>query len=183
MAGPDVLSFYAILGVAKDASLDVLKARFREAARQVHPDRSDRGNGSAAGGVPGDEAFIAVRRAFEVLSDPAARRKYDAELAAAEMKDGHVHDTIDLDDMTYVEEMDAYEGPCRCGDLLRVTTSQLELGEDLMECPSCSLQVQVLYEEEEEESADATEENQKSEARKDAPGNQEGAAGVPCGTG
>lgn len=57
---------YAILGVAPDAAPDEIKAAFRAAAKASHPD---------AGGTV--EAFVRVRRAYFVLSDPDRRRRYD----------------------------------------------------------------------------------------------------------
>lgn len=59
--------FYAALGVAPEDDGKALKRAYRAKARETHPD---------AGGT--DEAFALVARAYEVLSDPAERRRYDA---------------------------------------------------------------------------------------------------------
>lgn len=58
--------FYALLGVGTDASQEEIKRAYRRKARSLHPD---------AGGD--EEAFKEVTRAFEVLSDPERRRRYD----------------------------------------------------------------------------------------------------------
>ncbi len=61
---------YDVLGVAKDASPQDIKKAFRVKARECHPD--------VAGNDPGKaEAFKRLREAYEVLSDPAARSRYD----------------------------------------------------------------------------------------------------------
>ncbi|MFN7143004.1 MAG: DnaJ domain-containing protein, partial [Myxococcota bacterium] len=61
---------YDVLGVAKDASPQDIKKAFRVRARECHPD--------VAGGDPEKaEAFKRLREAYEVLSDPAERARYD----------------------------------------------------------------------------------------------------------
>lgn len=57
---------YAILEVSSDASQEELKRAYRQKARECHPD---------AGGT--EEDFKAVTHAYEVLSDPQKRRRYD----------------------------------------------------------------------------------------------------------
>ena len=63
-------SYYQVLGIGKDASDKDVKAAFRRLARRHHPDLN-----------PGDEAaereFKRINEAYEVLSDPESRRKYD----------------------------------------------------------------------------------------------------------
>jgi curved DNA-binding protein CbpA len=65
-------SLYEIIGVERTATDDAIRAAFRSLARQHHPD------------VGGDAArFTEIARAYEVLSDPAKRSAYDAELDGA----------------------------------------------------------------------------------------------------
>ena len=63
--------YYAILGVPPDATVTVIKKAYRKLARQHHPDTN-----------PGDqeavERFKAITEAYEVLTDPARRKAYDA---------------------------------------------------------------------------------------------------------
>lgn len=62
--------YYAILGVSSDATGEEIKKAFRRLARETHPDAN-----------PGDEAaearFREIAEAYEVLSDPARRSRYD----------------------------------------------------------------------------------------------------------
>ena len=62
--------YYATLGVSKAASEKEIKQTFRKLARKYHPDVN-----------PGDKAsesrFKEINEAYEVLGDPAKRKKYD----------------------------------------------------------------------------------------------------------
>lgn len=58
--------YYEILGISKSASADEIKKAFRKAAVEHHPDKG------------GDEAkFKEINEAYEVLSNPDKRKRYD----------------------------------------------------------------------------------------------------------
>lgn len=62
--------YYKILGVSPNASTEEIKKAFRRLARQYHPDMNP--NDPQA-----EERFKEINEAYEVLSDPEKRRKYD----------------------------------------------------------------------------------------------------------
>ncbi|KAK7097270.1 diphthamide biosynthesis protein 3-like [Littorina saxatilis] len=55
------------------------------------------------------------------------------------------HDEIEIEDMEYDEETETYYYPCPCGDRFEITKEDLESGEEVATCPSCSLIIKVIY--------------------------------------
>jgi curved DNA-binding protein len=64
--------YYETLGVSKTASADEIKSAFRKLARKHHPDLAKTKEKAAA-----EEKFKQINEAYEVLSDPEKRSKYD----------------------------------------------------------------------------------------------------------
>jgi molecular chaperone DnaJ len=65
-----VSDFYEILGVRRDASADAIKKAYRKRARELHPDANPDDTAAA-------DKFKELSRAYEVLSDPEQRARYD----------------------------------------------------------------------------------------------------------
>ena len=63
-------NYYEVLGVVKTATPEEIRSVFRKKAREYHPD-------VAKDKVKGAEKFKELNEAYEVLSDPAKRAKYD----------------------------------------------------------------------------------------------------------
>ena len=65
--------YYEVLGVPRTVSPEEIKRVYRQLARKHHPDLQP-----AAERVKAAERFKEINEAYEVLSDPAKRAKYDA---------------------------------------------------------------------------------------------------------
>lgn len=62
--------YYTILGLPRSASEEDIKKAFRKLAVKYHPDKNQ-------GKKDAEERFKDINEAYEVLSDPEKRRKYD----------------------------------------------------------------------------------------------------------
>jgi DnaJ-class molecular chaperone len=64
-------NYYLILGIPIDAAPEAIRSAFRKKAKRYHPDHV---------GAKGAREFHAACEAYEVLSDPVRRARYDHEL-------------------------------------------------------------------------------------------------------
>src|SRR5262252_6728981 len=62
--------YYEVLGVPRKATEAEIKKAFRKLAREYHPD-------VAKNKKQAEEKFKEINEAYEVLGDPAKRKKYD----------------------------------------------------------------------------------------------------------
>jgi molecular chaperone DnaJ len=86
--------YYEVLGVKRDADAEELKRAFRKLALQYHPDRNS-GDSEAA------EKFKECSEAYDILSNPEKRQRYDryghAGLEGVAMPDfGNVESVFDI---------------------------------------------------------------------------------------
>lgn len=64
------VDYYKILGVPRDATADQIRTAHRAAVRRVHPDTAEDGQGNP-------KQFAVIQQAYETLSVPDLRRRYD----------------------------------------------------------------------------------------------------------
>lgn len=71
----EVDDLYVVLGVARDASDDDIKAAYRRLALELHPDRNASGDAASR--------FSHVSKAYTVLREPELRARYDVLLMSS----------------------------------------------------------------------------------------------------
>jgi molecular chaperone DnaJ len=65
--GLEIMDYYQILGVSRDASQEEIKKAYRRLAHKYHPDK----------GAGDEEKFKQINEAYQILSSPEKRRQYD----------------------------------------------------------------------------------------------------------
>ena len=99
---------YAVLGVSRGASADEIRSAYRRLARQYHPDVS---------GAPDAAArFKEITQAYEILSDPEKRQRYDM-FGESELGDLSGFGIDDLFNTFFGGDRRRERGPVRGADL------------------------------------------------------------------
>ncbi|CAD7944886.1 unnamed protein product [Amoebophrya sp. A120] len=76
----EMLDFYAVLGVDKSTTPEVIKKSYRKLVIKWHPDKHPTEREKA------DEMIRDINNAYETLSNPAKKQAYDEQIAALERK-------------------------------------------------------------------------------------------------
>lgn len=56
------------------------------------------------------------------------------------------YDEVELEDFDYDGDTGLYSYPCPCGDLFQIFKDDLDKGDRVARCPSCSLMIRVVCE-------------------------------------
>nr|XP_054760619.1 dnaJ homolog subfamily C member 24-like [Lytechinus pictus] len=138
---------YTILESSSSASYEELKANYRRLVLKYHPDK-----------VSEDERegchleFQRLDKAWKILSDSNLRHQYDTRQRATQLTNTLVNDEISLDDMSWNEDDLTYSHQCRCGGEYILSEDDASEGSRLVNCSNCSLCIEVVVEEELDES-------------------------------
>src|ERR687892_1471026 len=141
-------AYYAALGVSREATAEEVKRAYRKLARQHHPDANQQDPEAA-------ERFKEITRAYEVLSDPDKRQRYDmfgderAGAGAAGFADfGGISDLFQTFFGGGFTGAGARRGPARGADILAEVVLTLEEAaagaerevtlDTLVECEMCA---------------------------------------------
>lgn len=102
---PSPVNYYEVLGVPRDADITVIKKSYRTLAMKWHPDKNPNNKAEAT------ERFKQISEAYEVLSDPKRRRKYDlygtneGYMADGDDEFSHFHKNFGFNDAQRIFEM------------------------------------------------------------------------------
>ena len=136
--------FYAVLSLSRSATHAEIKTAYHRALLLYHPDKQiiqDRQRNAVD--------IDLLKKAFSTLSNPDLRVKYDLSKTSAPSGPRPAH-VVSLEEFVEHEgdnPEDAYWSyECRCGSTYRITEHDMELGQHLVGCVSCSEVIWVGYE-------------------------------------
>ena len=145
-----------------------LKQAYRNALLKYHPDKAKGQNGpptppasmTASPERHGVPSIDAIKSAYTVLSDPAARAAYDRELLSRHSRRPGKEplgrtggDTVDLDDLQYDEAASGWYKECRCGETRGYVVTEQQLEDEharggkeiVVGCIGCSLWLRIAF--------------------------------------
>ena len=59
-----------------------------------------------------------------------------------------IYEEVEIEDMIFDSEKEIYTYACPCGDKFYISLEDLYDGEDIANCPSCTLRIRVIFDEE-----------------------------------
>jgi diphthamide biosynthesis protein 4 len=175
------LNLYAVLDIPESSSIIEIKQAYHRALLKFHPDKRHKSSGapitervqSASNGLspvsfPISEAasleqreIHVLKQAYDVLSNDTTRAAYDASLASGKKSGPRPAEVVSLQDFS--EEVEVHPSPdgchdlvrwrhpCRCGGAYVIDEDDMERGQHLVGCWSCSEIIWVGYEAVEED--------------------------------
>ncbi|ORX82524.1 DnaJ-domain-containing protein [Anaeromyces robustus] len=142
------MNSYEVLDVDPNTNFDIIKKTYQKLILKYHPDKLQQSGIKSQEIIEeNNRKFQEIQKAWDNISTPQKKIQYDKELLAKSFKqDGVINEEIDLDDMEYDEEEEAYYSECRCGGIYKITVEDLENNINVVSCDVCSLKIKVLYE-------------------------------------
>lgn len=59
-----------------------------------------------------------------------------------------IYEEVEIEDLDFDPITQIYTYPCPCGDKFTISLEALWDGEDIATCPSCTLRIEIIYDEE-----------------------------------
>jgi len=138
------VNYYHLLSVPRTASAADIKAAYHRALLAFHPDKQP-----CTSTTTSSKTIDIIKAAYTTLSSSHSRAQYDAQLqdqrAPVRPRPAQI---ISLED--FEEEATADRGSwrygCRCGGTYKISEEDMEHGQHLIGCGSCSEVIWVGYE-------------------------------------
>jgi len=150
--------YYALFGITSSASLSTIKTAYHQALLRFHPDKQLEQTSKLPSTSEEDSITPAnvdigfIKDAYHTLSTPALRARYDATLYQQRCtntgkKGPRPAQVISLEDFVENEGVImVWSHACRCGGEYRIGEAEMERGQHLVGCVSCSEVIWVGYE-------------------------------------
>ena len=160
---------YEALNVKEDASYEEIRANYRSAVLNLHPDKLLKTSDASSSNQTTGDRFLKVQKAWEVLSNSSSRLFYDNELQSSrrDVLAVDVAEDLSLQDMIAEDDGEALElfYQCRCGDYFSIDSLELQKmgysllrdgsgisilsndslpGSVILPCGSCSLKARLV---------------------------------------
>lgn len=152
------VSFYTILSVEPNATIQDIKISYRKLLLLHHPDKSHSNQNVDDEPKAGHVNIAQIKNAYNTLM--LSREEYDDALHEFQIKQGHVDidgmDHFDLDEFEFIEQKELFLLNCpRCtafhgfkvteDDLEHAVNAEVEIQNLLLQCKDCSLWICVNY--------------------------------------
>lgn len=144
MQPQSVPEYYEVLRLPRSASPAEIKQAYHRALLASHPDKRTVGSPAAASVLPDLDL---LRAAYTTLSSHALRAEYDKETTVVGGAPAGPRPAQALSLEEFDEEHEGtWTHACRCGGTYRLREADMERGQHLVGCSSCSEVVWVGYE-------------------------------------
>lgn len=128
------MSYYNILNVSPNASVEDIKKAYKRLLIVTHPDKN----------IGRETEFIAIKKAWEILSNPEHRKIYDAKLEFQALQTFAISDKIFFKEFE-VDEAGNYTFSCRCQNDYVITQEDADYLVKYVSCCGCSSTIEIIY--------------------------------------
>lgn len=147
------IDLYQLLSIPRDASIADIKIAYHRSLLQFHPDKRN------AFSAPVRTVDISqIKDAYTTLSTPELRARYDLSLQKERLlapgpRPAQVISLEEFEEVCNDDDGDVglWQHVCRCGGIYKIAIEDMERGQHLIGCSSCSEVVWVGYELSEDE--------------------------------
>ncbi|KAI0686822.1 hypothetical protein BC835DRAFT_1408473 [Cytidiella melzeri] len=137
------IDYYALLSIPPSATTAEVKMAYHRALLKHHPDKHSLQHRTESHGLRSDIGLL--KTAHQILITPELRAKYDAR-RAAKASPPRPAQVVSLEEFTELEDDLGWAYNCRCSGVYAITEQEMERGQHLVGCSSCSEVVWVGYE-------------------------------------
>lgn len=145
--------YYQLLSVSRSASAAEIKVAYHRALLIFHPDKqpsSTTASKPPTTTYPSFADIASIKDAYSTLSSHHLRARYDAQLQdqseSLRPRPAQVISLEEFDEQNATTDSVSWRYMCRCGGTYRISEEDMEKGQHLVGCSSCSEVVWVGYE-------------------------------------